>query len=340
MNQVTRRSFLSGGLGAAAAGALFMMGCAKDGKDSGNSATPAADVQWDYETDVLVVGFGGAGASAAINASDAGANVLIIEHAPEGQEGGNTSVSGGGSNTNYARPDNREFMYANFPDVIKHEEIDSVLEELAGTREWMESHGAKIAETIYGPAFVFVGGNGYALFQWLKETAINSPGVQVMYSTPGKRLIFDPVTKEVYGVVAEQNGKLINIKAKRGVVMACGGFEADHYKMTAYLPAGFPFFTAGTPYNTGLGLDMVQEVGAKLRGFGSVEYDCHCCKKGSEEIGVALAHSFQNPNSWCNAIMVNGKGKRFVNETFGGRYAEGQIQRPLHAEEQIPELAQ
>ncbi|HTE13899.1 MAG TPA: FAD-dependent oxidoreductase, partial [Burkholderiales bacterium] len=47
-----------------------------------------------YETDVLVVGLGAAGATAAITASDLGAKVLVIEKAPEHLRGGNSRVSG------------------------------------------------------------------------------------------------------------------------------------------------------------------------------------------------------------------------------------------------------
>ncbi len=52
---------------------------------------------WDYETDVLVVGYGGAGAAAALAAREAGARVLIVEKNPEG--GGNTRYSGGSIRT-------------------------------------------------------------------------------------------------------------------------------------------------------------------------------------------------------------------------------------------------
>ena len=50
--------------------------------------------KWDEETEVLIAGFGGAGAAAAIEAHDAGAKVLILEKLEAG--GGNTSVSAGG----------------------------------------------------------------------------------------------------------------------------------------------------------------------------------------------------------------------------------------------------
>lgn len=52
--------------------------------------------KWDREADVVIVGFGGAGAAAAITAHDLGAQVLMLEKAPEGEEGGNTKVAGQG----------------------------------------------------------------------------------------------------------------------------------------------------------------------------------------------------------------------------------------------------
>ena len=54
------------------------------------------NIEWDKEADVVVVGFGGAGAAAAVTAHDLGAKVLMLEKAPEGEEGGNTRVAGQG----------------------------------------------------------------------------------------------------------------------------------------------------------------------------------------------------------------------------------------------------
>ena len=51
---------------------------------------------WDLEADVVVVGFGAAGVAAAVTAHDLGAKVVILEKAPEGEEGGNTRVAGQG----------------------------------------------------------------------------------------------------------------------------------------------------------------------------------------------------------------------------------------------------
>src|SRR4051795_3192860 len=57
---------------------------------------PGMPRNWDAEADVVVVGFGAAGFAASVTAHDAGARVLILEKAPEGQHGGNTRVAGQG----------------------------------------------------------------------------------------------------------------------------------------------------------------------------------------------------------------------------------------------------
>ena len=58
------------------------------------SLTGAVAEEWDAAYDVVVIGFGGAGASAAIEAADAGAKVLVLEKAPATAAGGNTKLSG------------------------------------------------------------------------------------------------------------------------------------------------------------------------------------------------------------------------------------------------------
>src|ERR1700730_14027542 len=57
---------------------------------------PSVPRQWDVEADVVVVGFGAAGFAASVTAHDLGAEVVILEKAPEGQHGGNPRVAGQG----------------------------------------------------------------------------------------------------------------------------------------------------------------------------------------------------------------------------------------------------
>ncbi|WP_049904822.1 FAD-dependent oxidoreductase [Natrialba asiatica] len=73
------------------------------------NAFPAS---WDYETDILIVGFGGAGACAAIAAADRGADVLIVEKQAEDGYYSNIRMSGGAFHS--PRPDgNRDVLEAN-----------------------------------------------------------------------------------------------------------------------------------------------------------------------------------------------------------------------------------
>ena len=60
------------------------------------SLTGAVAEEWDAAYDVVVIGFGGAGASAAIEAADAGAKVLVLEKMP--MVGGNSLKASGGMN--------------------------------------------------------------------------------------------------------------------------------------------------------------------------------------------------------------------------------------------------
>ena len=62
-----------------------------DEEQKGRKLKPWLPEKWDYEADVVVVGYGGAGACAAIAAHDAGVQALILEKAPVG--GGNTIAS-------------------------------------------------------------------------------------------------------------------------------------------------------------------------------------------------------------------------------------------------------
>src|ERR1700675_1521483 len=57
---------------------------------------PSVPQHWDTEADVVVVGLGAAGMAASVTAHDLGAEVVMLEKAPEGQEGGNTRVAGQG----------------------------------------------------------------------------------------------------------------------------------------------------------------------------------------------------------------------------------------------------
>jgi succinate dehydrogenase/fumarate reductase flavoprotein subunit len=87
--------------------------------------------------------------------------------------------------------------------------------------------------------------------------------IEVLYETPAKTLIQKQPSKEIAGIKAEVAGKPYFIKAKKAVILCCGGFEFDFEMQKQFLP-GWPIYGQGTPGNTGDGIRMSQQVGAQL----------------------------------------------------------------------------
>lgn len=83
MTDFSRRSLLKSAV-AGAVGAMTFPAVAS-----------AAETKFDKEADVIVLGFGGAGAATAITAADNGASVIIIERQPQATLRSNTRMSGG-----------------------------------------------------------------------------------------------------------------------------------------------------------------------------------------------------------------------------------------------------
>ena len=289
-NLVSRRSFLKKtamvGVGLAAAGSL--PACAP--KTAG-----AAEVKWDKEVDVVVVGSGTV-AIAAIAAKDAGAeSVLILEKGPV--FGGTSSLSGGTFwiPVNYVMAangieDNRE-------DAIKYLQIttagqstdelitnfvdngNKMLEWLRDKfqYEWLNSGSKGFADYYevdgFRPAGRGVGiavdgkkANGGGAWQVFRKT-VDDLGIEVMTETAGKKLITNE-KGEVTGITAEGINGTLNIKAKKGVILGTGGFDYNKEMANAYLRGPILASNAVTT-NTGDGHLMAMELGADLRNMNS-----------------------------------------------------------------------
>ena len=90
---ISRKDFIKGAAASLAGVAAFgLVGCSNDTQAAPTTTEPDG-ILWDYETDVVVVGFGGAGAAAAWEAGTAGAEVIILEK--EEKAGGSTNICGG-----------------------------------------------------------------------------------------------------------------------------------------------------------------------------------------------------------------------------------------------------
>ncbi len=320
--KITRRGFMVGAVatGGAIAGAAVLSG------EALAKGTPSAmPKKWDKEADVVCIGYGGAGAAAAISAHDAGAKVLILEKMPQG--GGNTAVSAGGFLCPKNVPDALTYITALFS--FSKSEMDEELvkvyaEESVKNVDWVKSLREGTEVIVYGGAgFSHVpgakamnkysvvgkgkgmGGGSDNLWELLSYAVEQKRKIPVMLETPAKRLVTN-AKGEVVGVIALSKGKEIAIKAKKGVVLTTGGYEFDTKTLQSSVK-GFPIYALGNPGNTGDGIRMAQKVGAGLWHMNGVS-----CPLGIKVPGFEAAF-FMNI-SVPGFIYVDRHGKRFVNE--------------------------
>jgi len=285
--------------------------------------------KWDVETDVVVVGYGGAGAVAAIEAFDKGSSVVILEKTAAG--GGNTRISGGGM---LAPTDMRfaEYMDTLCGGLTEPEIIRKFIKKSMENADWIKSVGGEVlvfkpskVAYVAGPlpkaSFPWLPGSefmvklkvkepaneeeGYRLWKWLAGTVEKRP-IKIMTNTPAEELLLNQ-GGEVIGVRARREGQTIFVKARKAVILTTGGFGRDEEMKKNFLPCR-PVYDFGVPQNTGDGIKMAQKVGAALwhmpgnssaLGFKTPEYDTAFCISFVTE----------------RFIFVSRDGKRFLNET-------------------------
>ena len=245
---------------------------------------------WDFETDVVVVGYGYAGGIASLEAKDAGAEVLVLEKMAK--PGGISICSGGGLRT----ASNRESAFAYLkatsggmtPDPVLMAMAQGMTEVPAYMEELAKINGAEVGSIFYPGNYPFSGYKdlGFSVYRSIPgfdplayyphvrglrggarnfkvvEDNVRRRGIQVFTKTAVKRLVIAP-DRRVVGVLAERNGNVSHIKARRGVILCCGGFEADEDLKRQFWP-GTGILSAAFRGNTGDGLRMAQDAGAAL----------------------------------------------------------------------------
>src|SRR5215469_5221831 len=235
---------------------------------------------WDVEADVVVVGFGAAGMAASVTAFEQGAQVVILEKAPEGQEGGNTRVAGQGYlNTSSASSAIRYLTALCGPYAVPEAMVKVWAEEMCQNNAWLASLGGDPQEHQHPPVGIefpdlpgadcvhkFHDGPTYGYsFTWkLFERLVKQRPIKILYETPGEQLIQHEHSKEILGVRARRGQRWVAVKARKAVVLTCGGFENNQEMIRNYLPGVPCCYTSGSPYNQGDGITMAMSVGADL----------------------------------------------------------------------------
>lgn len=292
-------------------------------------ATPATlPTDWAQEADVIVLGTGFAGLAAAIGAADAGASVIVLEKMPKAQEGGNSVISGNMWWTPTSLQDGIKYISALCAGTTDDRYIETLAQEMMKLNDWLGTLGLSASALgVFQPEYPELPasnsvrtwsnrGSG-GLWQPLKNAATKR-NVTIRYETPAVELIQDPSTREVKGLVATSDGQRINLRSRRGVVMACGGFEFDYAMQAQYLPA-WPVFCQGSPGNTGDGIKMALRAGAALWHMNNSLAHVGCfVADPTDPRSIPIPLSLGN-----NCILVDRFGARFMNEKREERHGFG-----------------
>lgn len=286
----------------------------------------ARDIK-DGTYDVVVLGAGGAGLSAAIEAKNNGADkVVVVEKTAHA--GGNTLLSYAelACANNWLQKEkgiedsNEKFlkeMWEGGGKVARKEMVKTVVDHALEAAEWLRDYvGVK-----YQDYLVHEGGHsvpravepiekGPGMIEPLVKKA-EELGVEIHYNTKAEELVKDK--DRVTGVVVSSGDKKATYTANNGVILATGGFGAnvkmrDHYNKR-WKTLDDSVLTTNAPSIQGDGIVMAEKIGAKLENMEHIQlYPFNNPKTG-------VFYGIEAP-SWSSEglIYVNKDGKRFVNE--------------------------
>lgn len=264
--------------------------------------------------DVLIVGEGIAGCTAALAAAAKGAKVLVIEKAPKDVPHANTAFSGGSfRRTSQAYPAERFYrdMMSLSGGRADPELTRVMIEGSRQARDWLAELGVPWNSKSRDPgASDQVEGQGKALSQILRR-AVAARDIRTLHETEAWSVIFErEKTRGVRVRTPQGNSEM----RSRAVILSSGGFQANPEMVRQYIgPGGNHLVLRGSSYNTGDGIRMALEVGAKIDWMddfhgGLIHYGY---KKYLAEGAMAGMRSMKK---YEVGILVNQLGHRFIDE--------------------------
>lgn len=312
----------------------------------------SAVARFDHETDVLVVGFGAAGAAAAYEAAAAGADVLVLERFSG--PGGSAAQSGGeiylGGGTRVQRAcgfdDTPEDMYAYLHAALgphaDEEKLRLYCQESVEHFEWFCARGVPFQESLYEePGWMAPTKDG---LMWLGEGAwpystlarpvprghrppmegfaggLLMERLAAAATAAGARAHTDTrasalvvdASGRVAGAVARRFGQEVRYRARKGVVLTTGGFVDDEEMLLDHAPVLLGHGKVSDGGDDGSGIRMACAMGAATRRMAAVE-----------------AAMVVMPEAVCRGILVNALGQRFVNEdVYPGLFSHAALHQP------------
>lgn len=320
---ITRRQFVTRAGAALAGGAIGIVGASL--LPSGDLVMAGTTAKWNKETDLVVVGAGAAGLSGALSASEAGAQVVLLEKealpyfSSSAICGGSVAAAGTSVQKKEGIKDTFELFYKDIMEEGEHtndkELVKLFAENSWETIEWFRKRGLKFIIRAY-PGFsvdrIHYAGTGREFVDILLKEVKNKR-VDIHFETPARRIIIENSTGRVLGIEAERAGTKVLIKARKAILLTTGGFGGDKEMIDRFLIPFKGAIVGSSPGATGGGLLMGMKATGSVThlAYGAV-YAYGFVTKPATRRG--LMHRGYDLASVFGGILVNKNGKRFVKE--------------------------
>jgi fumarate reductase flavoprotein subunit len=272
-------------------------------------------------TDIVIIGAGGAGFSAAVTAHDAGAKVIVLEKMPI--TGGNTQIASGGMNAagtkHQAAQNIKDDWKLMYDDTLKGGKnrgnpklVENLAKESAAANDWVTGFGADLSGITRG------GGASANRFHAPKDGRPVGPELlKALRSAADQRKIDVRTNSKVLrintngsgavtGVLVEERGYARYTIQAKAVVVAAGGFSSNKDMVAKYCPLCVGMASSNQPGALGEGMILAEQAGAELIDMDQVQIHPSLAANTSSRVSEA--------SRGAGAIMVNREGKRFVDE--------------------------
>ncbi|ANN67064.1 FAD-dependent oxidoreductase [Bordetella bronchialis] len=294
--------------------------------------------------DVVVVGCGVAGLSAAVAAAEAGAKVALLERSTYEERGGNTRYTEAylrmksetelahdfesllvDNSGYYIQPDFAESTvrdYENWSPVVKAlpftdpELISTFTDSVPPAIAWLKAHGVTFGEAgFYGltprpSPRIAVNGGGLQLVETLTGCAERA-GVRFFYEMTAYELVQSD-SGQVCGLKATDTANVPHRFDCGAVILACGGFQGNPEMVIRYIGPKGRYLRPVAPggyYNKGEGIKMALAIGAAASGDYAEYHGQPIDPRSSASEALVMVYPY--------GILVNREGRRFIDEAPG-----------------------
>ena len=332
-------------------------------------ADAQTDRQWDHSADFVTIGAGVSGLAAAISALEHRASVIMVDE--NSDIGGHGMVSGGlvhlGGGHSKQRAhgieDSSEKVFKDWirPDhpLARYNDRDLVrafADENASTFEWLVDNGVDFQDRMVGPQMASTVPRQVRTVQWpikseiyttvftrrgsglvrALEASARKKGAQILLLHRMTSIVREsPSSGRVLGITVTNEGRTLNIQAKKGILVATGG-HSNNVNLRRVFDARLTeeYNVAGDPYSrkSGDGEIAAMAIGASLWGTSNQTNEAERCLRKAVHIGCRYGYaSLRWPADspifdrvggsgltgvdWANAILVTQAGRRFYDET-------------------------